>query len=115
MAHENATPRPWAAIGSEKVVHRLDALTDLVVAEIETGNGSDAALIVEAVNAYGTLRAENERLKAAIRAILAVETHLLHCGYDDGPGGGNYVYKDVIRTDDEAFALARAALSEAQS
>ena len=49
----------------------------------------------------------------ALRAIIGAQTDLLHVGYDDAPGGGNYVYADVIRTDNPAFDLARAALQKA--
>ncbi|MCD1645211.1 hypothetical protein [Aurantimonas coralicida] len=57
------------------------------------------------------LRAENARLRAAAQAVLDAETVTVHVGYDDAPGGGNFVYADAIRTDDEAFAKLRAALS----
>ncbi len=57
------------------------------------------------------LRAENALLRAAAEAVLAAETHNLHVGYDNAAGGGNFVYADAIRTDDEAFAKLRSALS----
>ncbi|WP_431490931.1 hypothetical protein [Paraburkholderia fungorum] len=52
-------------------------------------------------------------LVAALQAILGADTQTMHVGYDSSSGGGAYVYADVIRTDDEAFAKARTALSKA--
>lgn len=60
------------------------------------------------------LLAENTRLREALEAILNAETYVLHVGYDNGAGGGNFVYADVVRTDDEAFDKARAALAKAR-
>lgn len=51
-------------------------------------------------------------LLEALKAILAAETYALHVGYDSAPGGGNFVYADAVRTDDEAFVKARALLAK---
>lgn len=51
------------------------------------------------------------RLVGAARRLMEAETHALHVGYDHGSGGGNYVYADAIRTDDEAFVELRQALA----
>lgn len=66
--------------------------------------------IDELIERLDKAEADRDKLVEALREILAVETHLLHAGYDSGSGGGNFVYADVIRTDDDAFAKARAAL-----
>lgn len=57
------------------------------------------------------LRAENARLIEAAQAVLDAETVTVHVGYDNAAGGGNFVYADAIRTDDEAFTKLRTALS----
>lgn len=38
------------------------------------------------------------------------ERHPLHVGYDNGPGGGNYIYADAVRTDDEEFIALEKAI-----
>ena len=48
-------------------------------------------------------------LRAALEAILDLETQPIHVGYDHGAGGGNYVYEDFVSAD-AAFGLARATL-----
>lgn len=48
----------------------------------------------------------------ALTGIINSETYALHVGYDSGSGGGNYVYADAIRTDDEDFINARAILAK---
>lgn len=53
-------------------------------------------------------------LLAALKALLAAETVSVHVGYDNAAGGGNFLYADAVRTDDEAFALARAAIARAE-
>ncbi|SEJ16075.1 Restriction alleviation protein Lar [Sphingomonas sp. OV641] len=69
--------------------------------------GSEAQRIRDAA----TPPAPNDDLRAALEAILKLETRDVHVGYDHGSGGGNYVYADFISAD-EAFAIARAALKE---
>jgi hypothetical protein len=64
--------------------------------------------------ANAALIAAAPELYEALMAILAAERHSLHVGYDNGTGGGNYVYADVVRLDDEAFDKARAALAKAR-
>jgi hypothetical protein len=54
--------------------------------------------------------AEIERLRRALRRIRDLDTRTHHDGYDNGLGGGNYIYRDVIFTD-EAFPLIDAALT----
>lgn len=78
---------------------------------------------VATVNVYNNdelTAAENARLIAAapelleaLNAILNAEADSIHVGYDSGPGGGNYVYADALRLDNECFAKARAAIAKA--
>ncbi len=82
MAHENATPRPWVLsvnddeesvdITSEERIYGSYvpiARTDVGYSgPIGVENEANPALIVEAVNAYDTLRAENERLEGDLNA-----------------------------------------------
>lgn len=68
-----------------------------------TPSAEDAAFIVRAVNSH-------DKLVEALRAILDTETVSVHVGYDNGVGGGNFIYADAVRTDSDAFAKARAAL-----
>lgn len=49
-------------------------------------------------------------LVEALRKIRDLDTRSHHDGYDSGPGGGNYIYREVIFTD-EAFPIIDAALS----
>ena len=49
----------------------------------------------------------------ALEALLNAERHSMHIGYDNGSGGGNYIYTDVIRCDDAAVDAARAAIAKA--
>lgn len=37
---------------------------------------------------------------ALVKKAQDLDTHLMHDGYDNAPGGGNYVYADVVRTDE---------------
>lgn len=55
--------------------------------------------------------ADRDRMKEALRAILDEETISVHVGYDNGVGGGNFIYADAVRTDSAAFANARASLN----
>ena len=72
--------------------------------------GANAAYLVEAWNSHASQASRIAELEQALRGILSAETHDLHVGYDSGSGGGNYVYADVVRTDDEAFIAARKIL-----
>jgi hypothetical protein len=65
----------------------------------------------DALAALATANARITKMEKALAGLLNAETHLMHDGYDDGPGGGDYVYVNVIRTDDEAFTRASAALT----
>lgn len=47
-------------------------------------------------------------LREALQAILNEETVAVHVGYDNGSGGGNYLWADAVRTDSDAFVKARA-------
>lgn len=62
-------------------------------------------------SALQQLMDREEVLRMALEGILSVEVSSMHVGYDNGSGGGNFVYADVIRTDDDAFAKARTALA----
>jgi hypothetical protein len=64
----------------------------------------------EAADTLERQAAEIERLRRALRRIRDLDTRTHHDGYDNGPGGGNYIYRDVIFTD-EAFPLIDAALT----
>lgn len=46
----------------------------------------------------------------ALRAMKDLDTRAHHDGYDDGPGGGNYIYRDVVFTD-ELYPLIDKVLS----
>ncbi len=52
-----------------------------------------------------------ERYEWALRSILTLDTRDVHVGYDNGSGGGNYVYEDYISALD-AFAIIRNALAD---
>lgn len=47
-----------------------------------------------------------------IRALIDEETVTVHIGYDNGPGGGNYLFGDAVRTDAPAFVALRATLAK---
>lgn len=47
-----------------------------------------------------------------IRALIDEETVTVHIGYDNGPGGGNYLYGEAVRTDAPAFVAIRATLAK---
>jgi len=64
--------------------------------------------------ARGRMIAAAPDLLEALEAILSADTTSVHVGYDSGVGGGNFVYADAVRTDDEGFAKARAALAKAR-
>lgn len=73
MAHENATPRPWFRDASFESGGYIRAEDNTLVVSCMHAYGrepvparANAALIVEAVNAYDTLRAKNERLREAL-------------------------------------------------
>lgn len=51
-----------------------------------------------------------KELEEALAALTNAETVSVHVGYDNGPGGGNYIYADAVRTDGEEFIRARTAL-----
>ena len=54
-------------------------------------------------------------LVGALEGIFRAEKYDLHIGYDYcSSGGGNHVYADVIRLDDDAFRHARTALAKAK-
>ena len=78
------------------VVARIRGLPDLARA--------DAARLALCWN-------EHEGLVEALEAILNAETKPMHVGYDDGPGGGNFIYADAILADSDEFRAARALLS----
>lgn len=55
-----------------------------------------------------------DKLRIAVEALEKakdLDVSLLHDGYDGGAGGGNYVYADVVRTD-ELFPLLDQALAD---
>jgi hypothetical protein len=64
----------------------------------------------EAADTLERQAAEIERLRGSLGRIRDLDTRTHHDGYDNGPGGGNYIYRDVIFTD-EAFPLIDAALT----
>ena len=79
---DQATKRPW------RVVHPTSAIADvldgqdLIVARCGKNQAEqDAALIVEAVNAYDGLRAENQRMREALeRCKEAMNAHMKRYG-----------------------------------
>lgn len=105
---------------------RLDHHLALAVrqGEIDRKQGGDgkSPLIVtsllhlaqDAIRALADTRAAlsvMEAMAKGLEAIRDLDTRDHHDGYDDGPGGGNFVYRDVIFTD-EAFPLIDTALSQ---
>ena len=64
-----ATARPWYHFVQERVIAQSDDPDSPGIATTERDD--DAALIVAAVNAYDTLRAENARLRGALASVLA--------------------------------------------
>jgi FtsZ-binding cell division protein ZapB len=74
----------------------------------------DARFSIERLEEDKTaLQARVARLTEAGRALLNEETVTVQTGYDNGPGGGNYVYSEAVRTDSQAFKQLSAALAEA--
>jgi len=67
-------------------------------------------------NGQGATQAEAraDRLAKALERIKDLEPRTHHDGYDNGPGGGNYIYRDVVFTD-EAFPIIDEALREPKS
>ena len=65
-----ATARPWYHFVQERVIAQSDDPDSPGIATTERDD--DAALIVAAVNAYDTLRAENARLRVDIRTLLGL-------------------------------------------
>jgi len=64
-----------------------------------------------------TPAADADRVRIAVEAITKakdLDVSLLHDGYDSGAGGGNYVYADVVRTE-ELFPLLDQALAALKS
>jgi hypothetical protein len=53
-------------------------------------------------------------LVEVLEAIRQLETRDVHVSYDNGSGGGNYVYADYISAED-AFAIIDAALAKARA
>jgi len=73
-----ATARPWYHFAQERVIAQSDDPDSPGIATTERDD--DAALIVEAVNAYDALRAENARLRAALEAVEPMlATHHARC------------------------------------
>jgi len=101
--------RAYSNCPSEVIVDLANALD-----EAERGRDDAIATVLAADDtrqAATELGAENARLRAAAQAVLDAETVNVHVGYDNAAGGGNFVYADAIRTDDEAFTKLRTALS----
>lgn len=46
-------------------------------------------------------------LRKAVQAVLDAPSLEVHVGYDEGAGGGNFVYADAVRLDDESFVALR--------
>jgi hypothetical protein len=60
-----------------------------------------------------TYQRRAEAVAPLLKQVLALETRSLHDGYDNGPGGGNFIYRDVILTD-EAFPLIEQAIAKSE-
>jgi len=54
-----------------------------------------------------TARADGRReaFEEAMKALRGLDIHHHHVGYDDGPGGGNYVYADVVILEEAEDAI----------
>lgn len=70
--------------------------------------------LTDALKAVQPVDALMADLLAALKLVRDLDTRTHHDGYDDGPGGGNYIYRDVIFAD-EAFAIIDAALAKASA
>lgn len=105
-----STPGPWIVTSSKKSgeieIHSGD-LEGLYIYEC-IGGGAN---VIGSANARLISAAPD--LLDALEALLNAERHSMHIGYDNGSGGGNYIYTDVIRCDDAAVDAARAAIAKA--
>lgn len=115
----SATPRPWTILpkklmGQYGGLRFLDPVNNIahyvnegkddkweVIAAL-VGN-EDAALIVEAVNAYDALRAENQALRKALKAFVA---------WCDGKGIDVHSQLDWREKFTEVWKQAKAALAQ---
>ncbi len=104
MAHASNGPVPETMEGARRNLIRR--LRDPAFGT-ET---SERNLMNAAADEIERIGALNATLVAAASAVLTAETYSHHVGYDNGPGGGNYIYADVVRTDSESFDKLRAAL-----
>ena len=105
--------KPWYhgvkwSVNIDSIVQRLFQYPDVCIAEFRLrGDKKKFAKLIAAAPETATQRDE---LLEALKEIFNAETHILHVDYDHG---GNYVYADVVRIDDEAFNKARAAIARA--
>ena len=113
------TPGPWEAEGRD--IYGADGFSVAEFDGVFIAREADGRLHPSAagqsierpddeVAANARLIAAAPDLLEALKRVRDLDTRSLHVGYDDGPGGGNYVYRDVIFAD-EAFAIIDAALS----
>lgn len=56
------------------------------------------------------IRGQRDELLTALDAVLNEDSAPVHVGYDER---GNYLWADAVRTDSDAFRLARAAIAKA--
>lgn len=98
---EDRTPFDASAaiLSAEKGILALEKLNAVLSEKLERRTVENDAL-----------QSQVAALKAALEKVRDLETLSHHDGYDNGPGGGNYIYVDVIRAD-EAFAIIDQALA----
>jgi hypothetical protein len=77
------------------------------------GDYESVKAVQKLIHRVGEQSLEIARLREAGLALLAEETVTVQTGYDNGPGGGNYVYSEAVRTDSAAFKKFRNALKGA--
>lgn len=102
-----STNRPQWSILSDRgkgvLIGHAGPTADVITATVPVR--ADARLIVEAVNAYDTLRAENARLRAMLEAVIdSADQWARAQGATSDPGL-------VVSVDWDAIQTARAALS----
>lgn len=73
----------------------------------------DAAKLLGCISdAWNRQQAKIARLHSLIKRLRHVETYEVHTGYDNGCGGGNYVYEPAVLMSDDVIRDLLAALEQ---
>jgi uncharacterized protein (UPF0147 family) len=111
----------WNKRASNTLIEEQAARISSLTAELEQIRGHRGVAIQMANTASETATeqiaratASQARLSEAVKVLESVvneEYVPVHVGYDDGPGGGNFVYANAVRVDSDAFIKAKAFIT----